>query len=132
MMLISRHGHPWTTEEDERLRSMVVANMSIHLIAAKLIRSTQRFKGSREHPKDIVQASTGRAEGEGEMTDERHLTRFLVRRGANRDWMVWDRHTKGPAKYLGKPAVELPEDQAREIAGELTKPLPPWQIKHRL
>jgi hypothetical protein len=22
---------------------------------------------------------------------------------AKRDWMVWDRHTKGPAKYLGNP-----------------------------
>jgi hypothetical protein len=41
MMPISRHGHPWTTEEDERLGSMVVANMSIHLIAAKLNRSTE-------------------------------------------------------------------------------------------
>jgi hypothetical protein len=55
------------------------------------------------------------------VTDESHLARFLVRRGATRDWMVWDRHTKGPAKYLGNPAVELPEDHAREIAGELTK-----------
>jgi hypothetical protein len=35
------------------------------------------------------------------MTDEPHLTRFLVRRGARRGWMVWDRHIKGPAKYLG-------------------------------
>jgi hypothetical protein len=32
-----------------------------------------------------------------------------------------DRHTKGPAKYLGYPVVELPEDKAREIADVLTK-----------
>jgi hypothetical protein len=55
------------------------------------------------------------------MTDEPHLPRFLVRRGAKRDWMVWDRQTKGPAEYLGYPVVELPEDQAREIADVLTK-----------
>jgi hypothetical protein len=47
------------------------------------------------------------------MTDEPHLPRFLVRRGARRGWMVWDRHTKGPAKYLSYPVVELPEDKAR-------------------
>jgi hypothetical protein len=55
------------------------------------------------------------------MTDEPHLPRFLVRRGARRDWTVSDKQTKGPAKYLGYPVVELPEDQAREIADELTK-----------
>jgi hypothetical protein len=58
---------------------------------------------------------------ESEMTDEPHLPRFLVRRGARRGWMVWDRHTKGPAKYLGYPVVELPEDKAREIADVLTR-----------
>jgi hypothetical protein len=58
---------------------------------------------------------------ESEMADEPHLPRFLVRRGAKRDWMVWDRQIKGPAKYFGYPAVELPEDRAREIADELTK-----------
>jgi uncharacterized protein (DUF3820 family) len=35
--------------------------------------------------------------------------------------MVWDRHTKGPAKYQGQMVVDLPEEQAREIADELTK-----------
>jgi hypothetical protein len=35
--------------------------------------------------------------------------------------MVWDRHARGPAKYLGYAVVELPEDQARKIADELTK-----------
>jgi hypothetical protein len=35
--------------------------------------------------------------------------------------MVWDRHTKRPAKYQGHMVVELPEDQARKIADELTK-----------
>jgi hypothetical protein len=56
------------------------------------------------------------------MSDEPHEPpRFLVRRGAEHDWMVWDRHTKGPAKYLGNQAVGLAQEQAREIAGELTK-----------
>jgi hypothetical protein len=55
------------------------------------------------------------------MADEPHLARFLVRRGARRDWMVWDRQTKGPAEYFGYLAVELSEDRAREIADELTK-----------
>ena len=55
------------------------------------------------------------------MTDEPHLPRFLVRRGAKRGWMVWDRHTKGPAKYLGYAVVGLAEEQARKIADELTK-----------
>jgi IS30 family transposase len=44
MMPISRHRRPWTTEEDERLRSMVEASMSIHLIAAKLNRSTEGIR----------------------------------------------------------------------------------------
>jgi hypothetical protein len=55
-----------------------------------------------------------------EMTDEPHLPRFLVRRG-NRGWMVWDRQTKGPAKYLRNPTVDLTEDRAREIKDRLTK-----------
>jgi hypothetical protein len=44
----------------------------------------------------------GQAEGEGKMTDEPHLPRFLVRRGAKRGWMVWDRHAKGAAEYQGQ------------------------------
>jgi hypothetical protein len=55
------------------------------------------------------------------MTDEPHVPRFLVRRGAWRDWMVWDRQAKGPAKYQGQTAVDLPEEQARKIADELTR-----------
>jgi hypothetical protein len=55
-----------------------------------------------------------------EMTDEPHLPRFVVRRG-RRDWMVWDRHTKGPAKYQGHLVVNLSEDRAREIKDVLTK-----------
>ena len=55
------------------------------------------------------------------MIDEPHLARFLVRRGAKRDWMVWDRQTKGPPEYQGHLVVGLPEDHARKIADELTK-----------
>jgi hypothetical protein len=61
------------------------------------------------------------SEGQGEMTDEPHLSRFLVRRGAWRDWMVWDRHTKGPAMLEGRLAIGLAEDDAREIKDVLTK-----------
>jgi hypothetical protein len=56
-----------------------------------------------------------------EMTDESDFPRFLVRLDARRDWMVWDRHTKRPAKYLGNPVVGLAEEQARDIADKLTK-----------
>jgi hypothetical protein len=55
------------------------------------------------------------------MTDEAALPRFLVRRGATRDWMVWDRHTKGPARYQGHLVVGLSEDHARAIKDELSK-----------
>jgi hypothetical protein len=55
------------------------------------------------------------------MSDEADLPRFLVRRGATRDWMVWDRHTRGPARYQGHLAVGLSEDHARAIKDELTK-----------
>jgi len=65
--------------------------------------------------------ATKGSEGQDEMTDETHLPRFLVRRGARGDWMVWDRHTKGPAKLDGRLAVELAEDDAREIKDVLTR-----------
>jgi hypothetical protein len=55
------------------------------------------------------------------MTDEPQLPRFVVRRGAWRDWMVWDRHTKGPAKLDGRLAIGLAEDDAREIKDVLTR-----------
>jgi hypothetical protein len=35
--------------------------------------------------------------------------------------MVWDRQIKGPAKYRGYPALELAEEEAREIADYLTQ-----------
>jgi hypothetical protein len=35
----ARKQHKWTPEEDARLKSLVEANTSIHLIAAKLKRS---------------------------------------------------------------------------------------------
>ena len=49
------------------------------------------------------------------MTDEPDLPRFVVRRDARHGWMVWDRHTKRPAKHQGYPAVGLPEDHAFAI-----------------
>jgi hypothetical protein len=55
------------------------------------------------------------------MIDEPHLPRFVVRRDARRGWMVWDRHTKGPAKHHGHLVVGLPEDHARAIKDDLTK-----------
>jgi hypothetical protein len=55
------------------------------------------------------------------MTDEPQLPRFVVRRGAWRDWMVLDRHTKGPAMLDGRLAIGLAEDDAKEIKDVLTK-----------
>jgi hypothetical protein len=51
------------------------------------------------------------------MSDEADLPRFLVRRGATRDWMVWDRHTKGPARYQGHLVVGLSEDVRGQVIG---------------
>jgi hypothetical protein len=43
------------------------------------------------------------------MTDEPHLPRFLVRRGAKRDWMVWDKASQRPGKVcqfaIASPAL---------------------------
>ena len=55
------------------------------------------------------------------MTDESPIPRFLVRRGTRLDWMVWDRHTNGPAMLDGRLAIGLAEDDAREIKDVLTK-----------
>jgi hypothetical protein len=56
------------------------------------------------------------------MTDEApFLPRFLVRRGARGGWMVWDRHTKGPATLEGRLAIGPAEDHAQEIKDVLTK-----------
>src|ERR1700722_6841192 len=49
------------------------------------------------------------ANDQNQMTDETPLPRFLVRRGARRDWMVWHRHTKGPAMFQGHLVVGLSE-----------------------
>lgn len=52
------------------------------------------------------------------------VPRYLVRKGT-RDWMVWDRDRRAPARLEGgRPAVGLSEEQAREIRDELTQNLP--------
>jgi hypothetical protein len=55
------------------------------------------------------------------MTTELPFPRVPIRLGARRDWMVWDRQTKGPAKYFGNPAVGLAKEDALEMLDELTK-----------
>ena len=35
---------PWTAEDDERLKSLIEASVSIHLVAAKMKRTTQSVK----------------------------------------------------------------------------------------
>jgi hypothetical protein len=40
----SLKGRAWTAEDDERLKSLVEANLSIHLVAAKMKRTTQGVK----------------------------------------------------------------------------------------
>jgi hypothetical protein len=37
-------GQPWTAEDDARLKSMMEASMSMHLIAAKMKRTPQGVK----------------------------------------------------------------------------------------
>jgi hypothetical protein len=37
-------GRAWTAEDDDRLKSLIEASMSIHLIAAKMKRTTQAVK----------------------------------------------------------------------------------------
>ena len=50
-----------------------------------------------------------------------YLTRYLFSMGS-KGWMVWDRHARAPARLEGgRPAIELTEEQAREIRDELNK-----------
>jgi hypothetical protein len=37
-------GRAWTAEDDERLKSLIEASVSIHLVAAKMKRATQGVK----------------------------------------------------------------------------------------
>jgi len=37
-------GRPWTAEDDDRLKSLIEANMSTHLIAAEMKRTIQAVK----------------------------------------------------------------------------------------
>jgi hypothetical protein len=50
------------------------------------------------------------------------LERYLVRMGS-KGWMVWDRQARAPARLGrdGRPAIDLTDEQAREIKDELTK-----------
>jgi hypothetical protein len=47
--------------------------------------------------------------------------RFVIRRAATDQFMVWDRESEGPAMFNGHPAVGLTEAQAAEIKGQLVK-----------
>jgi hypothetical protein len=54
------------------------------------------------------------------MTESTPPSRFVVRKGAERNtWMVWDRHTRGPAKTRSGIAIGLSEAQARQVKVEL-------------
>ena len=55
------------------------------------------------------------------MSEDLHLPRFVVRRDARLNWMVWDRDIKGPAMFQGRFVTGLAEDQAQVIREELTK-----------
>jgi hypothetical protein len=37
-------GRAWTAEDDDRLKSLIEASVSIHLVAAKMKRTTQGVK----------------------------------------------------------------------------------------
>jgi hypothetical protein len=73
----SPNGRPWTPAEDAQLLALLNSKMDTASIARKLKRTiiaiTTRLKVLR---------------GQDEVTDEPHLPRFLVRRGATRGWMV--------------------------------------------
>jgi hypothetical protein len=59
------------------------------------------------------------AEGE-EMTDQPTAARFVLRKGAvHGQWMVWDRHVRGPARLRRGFAAGLLEEQARKIIQDL-------------
>jgi hypothetical protein len=47
------------------------------------------------------------------------VNRVILRTGY-RGWMVWDRPSKGPAKFQGGRAIVLTEERALEIKEELT------------
>jgi hypothetical protein len=57
-----------------------------------------------------------------EKTKMTELERYLVRMGS-KGWMVWDRQARAPARLGrdGRPAIDLTDEQAREIKDELTK-----------
>ena len=55
---------PWTAEDDDRLKSLIEASVSIDLIAAEMKRTTHGVKTSRARTGLINQADMGQAEGE--------------------------------------------------------------------
>jgi hypothetical protein len=55
------------------------------------------------------------------MREDPYPPRFVVRRDARLSWMVWDRHTKGPAMFQERLVPGLAEDHAQVIRDELTK-----------
>jgi hypothetical protein len=63
-------GRAWTAEDDERLKSLIEASVSIHLVAAKMKKDDPRRKKSRERTGHVYQTGVGRAERE----EMRHRT----------------------------------------------------------
>jgi hypothetical protein len=57
-------NNKWTPEEEALLKSLIEANTSIHLIAAKLKRSVGAIRAPRERTAHTDETGTGRAEGE--------------------------------------------------------------------
>ena len=51
--------------------------------------------------------------------DTPYSARYVVRKGT-KNFMVWDRHARGPAKFRGRQVAGVTEDQAREVKDELT------------
>jgi hypothetical protein len=56
----------WTAEDDDRLKSLIEASVSIDLIAARMERTTQGVKSRASTLGHINQTGMGWAEGEGE------------------------------------------------------------------
>jgi hypothetical protein len=71
--------------------------------------------------KRVRQDNDWRSATTSQMSEDPLLPRFVVRRDARLNWMVRDRHTKGPAMFEGRFVTGLAEDHARVIRDELTE-----------
>ena len=60
-------------------------------------------------------------DGQGQMTDQPTVSRFVARKDAQGKWMIWDRSARRPATPLtrGVDTTGLSEEEARPILEQL-------------